>query len=198
MFYRSQMISLKCKHLIQSVTGFLIIPKFDHTKCHQILAINRITKLNITREYLKLRKRYRKVIIRHFIKDMLLAKRLQLMITSGSFFGSMKRIITASDIIFRNIIQNVRKKERKRYRKIGQECAGIVEGVAMNVRPGQTEQEIADKIRTGCIANGISPDCVLVGSDERILNYRHPVPTSKKIEKSLMVVLGGEKYGRVL
>lgn len=65
----------------------------------------------------------------------------------------------------------------------------------MNARPGQTEQEIADKIRTGCIANGISPDCVLVGSDERILNYRHPVPTSKKIEKSLMVVLGGEKYG---
>ena len=65
----------------------------------------------------------------------------------------------------------------------------------MNARPGQTEQEIADKIRTGCIAKGISPDCVLVGSDERILNYRHPVPTSKKIEKSLMVVLGGEKYG---
>ena len=82
-------------------------------------------------------------------------------------------------------------KELKRYRKIGQECAGIVEGVAMNARPGQTEQEIADKIRTGCIARGISPDCVLVGSDERILNYRHPVPTSKKIEKSLMVVLGG-------
>ena len=153
MFYRSQMISLKCKHLIQSVTGFLIISKSDRTKCHQILAINRITKLNITREYLKLRKRYRKVIIRHFIKDMLLAKRLQLMITSGSFFrsskssirkslvedrigrlvviikssrwfiqsdrslfppsgsffGSMKRIIAASDIIFCNIIQNVRK-----------------------------------------------------------------------------------------
>lgn len=58
-------------------------------------------------------------------------------------------------------------KELKRYRKIGQECAGIVEGVAMNARPGQTEQEIADKIRTGCIARGISPDCVLVGSDER-------------------------------
>ena len=94
-----------------------------------------------------------------------------------------------------NVRMQLSEKELKRYRKIGQECAGIVEGVAMNARPGQTEQEIADKIRTGCIAKGISPDCVLVGSDERILNYRHPVPTSKKIEKSLMVVLGGEKYG---
>lgn len=86
-------------------------------------------------------------------------------------------------------------KELKRYREIGQECAGIVEGVAMNARPGRTEQAIADQIRTGCIVKGISPDCVLVGSDERILNYRHPVPTDKRIEKSLMVVLGGEKYG---
>ena len=36
---------------------------------------------------------------------------------------------------------------------------------------------IADKIRTGCIAKGISPDCVLVGSDERILNYHQGGPT---------------------
>lgn len=59
-----------------------------------------------------------------------------------------------SDLI--NVRMQLSEKERKRYRKIGQECAGIVEGVAMNARPGQTEQEIADKIRTGCIANGIS------------------------------------------
>lgn len=55
-----------------------------------------------------------------------------------------------------NVRMQLSEKELKRYRKIGQECAGIVEGVAMNARPGQTEQEIADKIRTGCIANGIS------------------------------------------
>ena len=61
-----------------------------------------------------------------------------------------------------NVRMQLSEKELKRYRKIGQECAGIVEGVAMNARPGQTEQEIADKIRTGCIAKGISPDLSLI------------------------------------
>ena len=42
-----------------------------------------------------------------------------------------------SDLI--NVRMQLSEKERKRYRKIGQECAGIVEGVAMNARPGQTE-----------------------------------------------------------
>lgn len=85
--------------------------------------------------------------------------------------------------------------EVERYRQIGQECAGIVEQTAMEARPGQSEKEIAARIKIRCIEKGISPDCVLVGSDERILNFRHPVPSDKKIERSLMVVLGGEKYG---
>ncbi len=86
-------------------------------------------------------------------------------------------------------------KELARYREIGQLCANAVEETAMEARPGQTEKEIAAKLKIRCIQQGISPDCVLVGSDERILNYRHPVPSDKKIEKSLMIVLGGEKYG---
>jgi len=86
-------------------------------------------------------------------------------------------------------------REIENYREIGQVCAAIVEQTAREAVPGQTELEIAAILKSRCIQQGVSPDCVLVGSDERILNYRHPVPTDKKIEKSLMVVLGGEKYG---
>lgn len=85
--------------------------------------------------------------------------------------------------------------EVPRYREIGQTCVKIVEGVCRDARPGQTEEEVASELKCRCLKEGVSPDCVLVGSDERILNYRHPVPTDKKIENSLMVVLGGEKYG---
>lgn len=85
--------------------------------------------------------------------------------------------------------------EAERYKEIGQLCANIVEGVCMEARPGQTETEIAQILKCRCIENGISPDCVLVGADERIMDYRHPMPADKKIGSSLMVVLGGEKYG---
>ena len=94
-----------------------------------------------------------------------------------------------------NLRMRLNETEVARYHEIGQECANIVEKVAMEARPGQTEREVAALLKMRCIDKGISPDCVLVGSDERILNYRHPVPSDKKIKNSLMVVLGGEKYG---
>lgn len=86
-------------------------------------------------------------------------------------------------------------KEIERYREIGAVCAKLVEEVCKEAKPGQTEEEIARKLKCSCIKNGISPDCVLAGADGRILDYRHPMPTDKKINKSLMLVLGGEKYG---
>lgn len=85
--------------------------------------------------------------------------------------------------------------EVERYREVAADCAKIVEDVCREAKPGQTEREIAGLLKCKCIKKGISPDCVLVGADGRILQYRHPMPTNKKIEKSLMVVLGGEKYG---
>ncbi len=85
--------------------------------------------------------------------------------------------------------------EMVRYRRLGAECADIVENICREAKPGQTEKEIAAQVSCACYLKGISPDCVLVGSDERILKYRHPIPTDKRIEKSLMVVLGGERDG---
>lgn len=85
--------------------------------------------------------------------------------------------------------------ELSNYRETGQLCAQIVEDVCRKAVPGDTEEEVACRLKCKCLQNGISPNCVLVGADERILKYRHPMPSDKKIEKSLMVVLGGEKYG---
>lgn len=81
------------------------------------------------------------------------------------------------------------------YRRAGSLCAEVVESVCRGAVPGDTETEIARRVCRQATALGINPDCVLVGSDERIAAYRHPMPTDKPIEKSLMVVLGGELRG---
>ena len=85
--------------------------------------------------------------------------------------------------------------EIKRYKEVGRACAQIVEKVCKEARPGDLETDIERRVKTGCLEAGISPDCVLAGSDERLLRYRHPMPAAKPIENSLMVVLGGQKYG---
>lgn len=78
--------------------------------------------------------------------------------------------------------------EVERYREIGAVCAQIVEGICKEAKSGQTEVEIAERLKCRCIEQGISPDCVLVGADERILDYRHPMPTDKKIKKCAEII----------
>lgn len=85
--------------------------------------------------------------------------------------------------------------EVEKYRKLGQDCAAIVEGVAIGAQKGDSEIQIANRVKKQCFDKGISPDCVIVGCDNRIFDYRHPMPTEQQIEKSVMVVLGGERHG---
>jgi len=94
-----------------------------------------------------------------------------------------------------NLRMRLNEAEVERYREIGQECACIMEGIAKEVQPGQTEKSVEKMIKIRCIERGISPDCVLVGSDDRILDYRHPMAENKVINGSLFITLGGEKYG---
>lgn len=85
--------------------------------------------------------------------------------------------------------------EQASYRLIGQQCATLIEAVCRGARPGMTERQVATDLQCYCLKSGINPNCVLVGSDDRIVRYRHPMPTDKVIDKCLMVVLGGEKNG---
>ncbi|MGL6057355.1 MAG: M24 family metallopeptidase [Culicoidibacterales bacterium] len=87
--------------------------------------------------------------------------------------------------------------EQARFRELCQASAQIVETVAATFTPGMSEHEVEAEIARACLSQGIHPQVILVSSDERLLNYRHPMPTHKPIENHVMIVLCGERGGLV-
>jgi antitoxin VapB len=85
--------------------------------------------------------------------------------------------------------------EVERYRRLGQDAAEAVETACEEARPGQREREVAARIVQRCADQGILPLVVLVGGDERITRYRHPLPTERAWERTLLVSLTGRRHG---
>jgi len=88
--------------------------------------------------------------------------------------------------------------EMDRYKKLAQMCAGALDKTMHELKPGMTEYEIQGVIGGKLMAQGIYPVVLLVGTDERIFNFRHPMPTEKKLEKYCMVVICAQRWGLIL
>lgn len=84
-----------------------------------------------------------------------------------------------------------------RYQYLGDTMSEALEKYLATVKPGMTEYEI-----TGGIANALWPKEIgqvlfLVATDERIYHHRHAAPTSKRLEKQLMVSCNGRYKGLI-
>jgi Xaa-Pro dipeptidase len=85
--------------------------------------------------------------------------------------------------------------EIERYRELGKESETIIKSVVDRVEPGMSEREVERMLMVDFARKGYISTVVLIGSDERLTRYRHPIPSDKKIEKDLLLVLCGRKYG---
>ena len=79
--------------------------------------------------------------------------------------------------------------EVKRYREGGYLTARAVEETISSVRPGDTEHQTVGRLVGIIRSHGMDVVSAMCAADERISNYRHPVPGEKKITKR--VQLGG-------
>jgi Xaa-Pro aminopeptidase len=87
--------------------------------------------------------------------------------------------------------------EVERYEELGREASYAMEGACRRAEPGMTEEEVAAVLAEEAFARGLVPTVVLVGSDERAERFRHPLPTEKRIDNLLMVVLCARKHGLI-
>ena len=123
--------------------------------------------------------------------------------------GSARLLILPAEgyFVITNQIEEQRLKEEEsleeneeitRSRQLGRESSKIITTICREVTPGQTEKEIAGMVANYFMAAGIKPAVVLIGADERIFQYRHPIPTDKELKNYLMVVVCPERAGLIL
>ena len=87
--------------------------------------------------------------------------------------------------------------EIERYRSLGQRTGMALERSARGVQPGMSEAQIAGTIAAEALSEGVTPTLLLVGADDRVFHYRHPIPTARKVERHCMLVLCARHQGLV-
>ncbi len=87
--------------------------------------------------------------------------------------------------------------EIQRYRAVCDDTVAAVESTARSARPGETENALAGRLSQELQRRGYLPWLVLVAGDERVESYRHPLPTSKRIERYFMLVACAERGGLI-
>ncbi|WP_026370859.1 M24 family metallopeptidase [Kallotenue papyrolyticum] len=87
--------------------------------------------------------------------------------------------------------------EIARYRRLGQDAGAALAEVMHRLRPGMREYEIAGLAADAAYRIGAVPVVVLVASDERLMHVRHPLPTERRLERAVMVVLCARRDGLI-
>ena len=92
---------------------------------------------------------------------------------------------------------NLNQAEGDRFRRLGKLCAEAMQAAIRYVQPGQTEYEIAGRLAGETEQRGAQAIVNLIAVDERIFNFRHPLPTEKKLDRYAMLILCGRRWGLV-
>jgi Xaa-Pro aminopeptidase len=88
--------------------------------------------------------------------------------------------------------------EIERYRRLGRDVARALETVCRGLPPGITESDVATRVGHAVARIGARAIVTLVGADQRIGRYRHPVPTDTTWRRTLLIGLCAERHGLVV
>jgi Xaa-Pro aminopeptidase len=88
--------------------------------------------------------------------------------------------------------------EIARYRALGAEAGRVMAHVCRELSPGDDERNIARAIIDGAASIRARAIVSLVGSDDRLRRYRHPVATAASWRHVVMLALCAERHGLVV
>ncbi|MGH7178393.1 MAG: M24 family metallopeptidase, partial [Tepidisphaeraceae bacterium] len=87
--------------------------------------------------------------------------------------------------------------EIDRYRDTGARASRAIEDACGAVKPGMRGHDIAGLLDQHVHVNGLNPVVTLVGVDEQIERFRHPIPTNQLLRRCAMLVTCAESHGLI-
>lgn len=88
--------------------------------------------------------------------------------------------------------------EQSRVRELGSDAAEVMEQVLFDVDRGMSEHGVAGAMAGGLRKRGIACPVLLVAADDRIARFRHPIPTTRSIERVIMVAICAQRRGLIV
>jgi Xaa-Pro aminopeptidase len=86
--------------------------------------------------------------------------------------------------------------DRPTFRRLGREVAAAVERVCRELRPGDTEREVAAGVRIGLATDDVDVVSLRVAGSERPAAYPRPTPTDRQLGDHATVALTAARDGR--
>ena len=83
----------------------------------------------------------------------------------------------------------------ERCRWIGQTANRILSEVAHELEPGISEQETAAQLMQKYAEEGLTVDVLIVGFDDRVKRYRHPMPTGNVLQRYALLHPAARRWG---
>jgi Xaa-Pro aminopeptidase len=83
----------------------------------------------------------------------------------------------------------------ERLRSIGADVTAALDEATAEVATGVSESEVAETLEAACRRRGLWAPVLLVGADQRVDRFRHPLPTSATIAGRALLAISAERGG---
>ena len=87
--------------------------------------------------------------------------------------------------------------EIERYRGVCGDVVAAIESAAHAAQPGQSENELAGTLSGELRRRGLLEWVILVAADERLRDFRHPLPTGRALRERVMLVTCADRGGLI-
>jgi Xaa-Pro aminopeptidase len=115
----------------------------------------------------------------------------------GLFFSTLSRRGVLTEDIAR-LRYSLTPEEVERYRWLGERVSMGLEKTMMATRRGEKESEVVGRLCGELWKDRIDPIMLMSAAAARVADFRHPIPTERKVEKYLMVSVNARKWGLIV